>query len=113
MKLVAPKVNAVLDENSFDTGRLLYVYLWLWQNNISELNMYVETLPDMQRLLSQNGEKVELAPRWRLFGFTLLRNIWRFIFSPDKIAVLSESPGASIGVRRCNDAWVWLIVGAA
>lgn len=47
VKLILPKVNAFLDEDSFDT----------------ELNMYISTLADMQRILSQNGEKVEFAPR--------------------------------------------------
>ncbi|CRL06669.1 CLUMA_CG019570, isoform A [Clunio marinus] len=47
VKLVVPKVNAFSDENSFDT----------------ELNMYINTLPDMQRLLSMTEKKVELAPR--------------------------------------------------
>lgn len=41
-------VNSLSDNNSFDT----------------ELNMYLYTVPDMQRLLSQNREKVELAPRY-------------------------------------------------
>lgn len=41
-------VNSLSDANSFDT----------------ELNMYLNTIPDMQRLLSQNGEKIELAPRY-------------------------------------------------
>ncbi|CAO1335686.1 unnamed protein product [Diamesa hyperborea] len=47
IKLVVKIVNSLSDSNSFDT----------------ELNMYLNTIPDMQRLLSQNGEKIELAPR--------------------------------------------------
>lgn len=29
----------------------------------SELNMYLSTLPDLQRLLNQNGENIEFAPK--------------------------------------------------
>ncbi|KAG5678235.1 hypothetical protein PVAND_007927 [Polypedilum vanderplanki] len=47
IKLVIPKANAFSDENSFDT----------------EVNMYLNTLPDMERMLSQGGEKIELSPR--------------------------------------------------
>lgn len=48
IKLIVKTVISLSDDNSFDT----------------ELNMYLNTVPDMQRLLSQNGEKVELAPRY-------------------------------------------------
>ncbi|KAL7047622.1 hypothetical protein ACKWTF_003058 [Chironomus riparius] len=47
IKLVVPKAIAFSDENSFDT----------------ELNMYLSTLPDLQRLLNQNGENVQFAPK--------------------------------------------------
>lgn len=67
MKLVVPKVNAFSDENSFDTGKELTIdHCYATDISFSffpELNMYVNTLPDMQRLLSQNGERIELAPR--------------------------------------------------
>lgn len=37
---------------------------------MSEWNMYVNTLPDMQRLLNQSGrEKIQLAPRYYLTLF--------------------------------------------
>lgn len=48
IKLIVKIVNSLKGDNSFDI----------------ELNMYLNTVPDMQRLLSQNGEKVELAPRY-------------------------------------------------
>lgn len=70
VKLVLPKVNAFSDENSFDTGKKIAKKKLVNRNltndfelHVSELNMYVNTLPDMQRLLSQGGEKIELAPR--------------------------------------------------
>lgn len=67
VKLIVPKVNAFSDENSFDTGktnnRKLNKQIKYFVMFVQELNMYVNTLPDMQRLLSLNGEKVELAPR--------------------------------------------------
>lgn len=64
VKFVVPKVNAFSDDNSFDTGVAFVGWFRgsTW-NLFLELNMYLNTLPDMQRLLSQNGEKIELAPR--------------------------------------------------
>lgn len=41
----------------------------LFLSVMSEWNMYTNTLPDMQRLLNQNGEKIQLAPRYFIFCY--------------------------------------------
>lgn len=43
--------------------KFVFLMRFFQKNLLTELNMYVNTLPDMQRLLSQSGEKIELAPR--------------------------------------------------
>lgn len=66
VKIVVPKVNAFSDGNSYDTGKRYEIIDSIFYKicSFQELNMYVNTLPEMQRLFSLNGENVELAPRW-------------------------------------------------